>query len=789
MLKLKANRYKIIVAISLLIGTAIWFWFCLPDPLFKTPTSTILEDSKGELLSARIASDGQWRFPASETIPEKFEKAILTFEDKNFRHHFGVDWLALINAFYQNMKAGKVVRGGSTISMQVIRLSRNNKNRTYWEKAIEIILASRLELTSTKEEILQLYMKEAPFGGNIVGLETASWRYFGRSPEKLSWSETATLAVLPNAPSLIFPGKNQEKLRLKRNRLLKQLSKQKLIDETSYKLAIKEPLPDHVLPIPSNTPHLLIKAEKDGLKGRRNKTSIERKLQHQVNTILKRHQSRLKANGVFNAAALVLDVEKGTVLAYGANVLGEKDESHGYAVDLIHAERSTGSILKPLLFAMMVDEGNYLSHALVADIPTLIDGYAPKNYALTYDGAVEFRSAISRSLNVPAVRLLQEYGIEKFHSNLKRLGMTTLKRPANHYGLSIILGGAEGTLWDLANLYRNMAYNLNYYHAHYGKYPENPFQKASYLRENQLNNPKNSKIYPLSPASIWQTFEAMNEVSRPEEESSWKEFASGYKIAWKTGTSFGNRDGWAIGCTPKYVVAVWTGNADGEGRPDLTGIGAAAPVMFDIFKVLPASPWFMQPFNDMLKIKVCKQTGFKASEDCGETEIKWEAKQGRASPICPYSKTIYLDQTEKFRVNSNCESVSTMKTKSWFVLPPAMDYYYKSKNASYQPLPSFKLGCNASEKQLKSFDIIYPVNNSKIYIPIELDGKPGRTIFEVAHREASMTLFWYLDNHFLGSTKDFHQFALNPESGKHRLTITDEKGESTDVDFEIVSNN
>jgi penicillin-binding protein 1C len=767
----------------------IIFWFSLPSPLFKTPTSTVLEDSKGDLLSVRIADDGQWRFPTTDSIPSKFEAAITTFEDKYFRYHPGIDPLAIMDALYQNIKTGRIVRGGSTLTMQVIRLSRKNKSRTLKEKLVEAILAVRLELSYSKDEILKLYLREAPFGGNIVGLEAASWRYFGRSPEKLSWAETATLAVLPNSPSLIFPGNNQDKLLIKRNKLLKKLFEIKLIDKTSYGLALHEPLPEKLLPLPSFAPHLLVKTEKDGNKGMRNKTSIDVQIQKRVDYILKKHQARLAANGVFNAAVLVLDVNEGTVISYNGNVESENQSQHGYNVDLIQAKRSTGSILKPFLFAMMLQDGKLLSNSLVADIPTLIDGYAPKNYYLTYDGAVAFKNAISRSLNVPAVRILQQYGIQKFHTNMKKLGMTSLNKPANHYGLSIILGGAEGTLWDLANIYRNMAFNLNYYHRNYSKTPSDPYKKATYLTAEPSPKLKDQQAYPLNPASIWATFEAMNEVSRPEEESNWTDFSSSYKIAWKTGTSFGNRDAWAIGCTSKYIVAVWVGNADGEGRPELTGIGSAAPIMFEAFKLLKPGQWFMQPFNDMAKTEVCLKSGFKANADCVEKEEQWIFKKGLNGPSCPYHKKIFLDKSERYRVGSNCISVNEMLSKSWFVLPPAMEYFYKAKNASYQTLPPFKPGCETAEKHLQAFEIIYPSRNSKIYIPIEINGKPGRTVFEVAHRQNESTLFWYLDNEFVGTTKGFHQIALNPETGDHRLTVTDERGESKAVNFEVTSKN
>lgn len=784
----RSRKLKLSLFLFFSLILLLTFWFSLPDPLFKNPTSTILEDEKGNLLNARIAKDGQWRFPLIKNIPDKFKASITAFEDKNFYKHPGVDLLSIGQAAIDNIKAGKVVRGGSTLTMQVIRLSRKNQKRTFFEKFLECFLALRLELSYSKEDIMKFYASEAPFGGNVVGLEAASWRYFGRSPDKLSWAESATLAVLPNSPSLIFPGKNQERLKIKRDKLLFKLKENKIIDSLSYLLALQEPVPGPPHALPYLAPHLITFCDQSGHGGKRNTSTLNSTLQKRVNKILELHNEKLSGNGIHNLAAVVLEVETGKVVAYCGNIIKEGNEKNYWNdVDIIQAKRSTGSILKPLLFAMILNEGKLLDRSLVADIPTIIAGYAPKNFYMSYDGAVSFQNSISRSLNVPAVRLLQDYGIEKFHSNLQKLGMTTLTRPASHYGLSIILGGAEGSLWDLAGIYRNLAHSLNEYHRNLNREKLLKHFKPVYLSD-QLKGDKSTFIVPMSPASVYLMMEAMNEVSRPDEEAGWKDYASAYKIAWKTGTSYGYRDAWAIGCTPTHVVAVWAGNADGEGRPELTGISSAAPVMFDIFKLLKSNRWFMQPFNDMKKEVVCTKSGFKASDLCESTDTIWIQRQGTASPLCPFHKMVYLDQSLKFRVSSECESINNMISKKWFVLPPAMEYYYKNKNSTYEVLPPYRSDCKFYLQQQRSMEIIYPQPNSKIHVPIELDGKPGRTVFQVAHRTSATTIFWYLDNIYLGATKDFHEMALNPEAGQHKLTITDETGESKEVWFEVLDN-
>ncbi|MGZ4158553.1 MAG: penicillin-binding protein 1C, partial [Bacteroidia bacterium] len=744
----------------------------MPSPLFSSKTSTIIEDSDGNLLSARIAEDGQWRFPQNRNLPAKFVASIIQFEDRSFFFHPGINPKSIARAIIQNIKEKKIISGGSTITMQVIRLARKGKDRTIFEKAIELILALRLELTYSKSEILSLYASNAPFGTNIVGIDAASWRYFGRDAQKLSWAEAATLAVLPNAPSLIYPGKNQEHLRAKRNRLLDQLFKAKIITSEICELSKKEPLPGKPHAIPQIAPHLLQRAAQEGYEGKRIFSTIDGHLQECVNNIIENHHKILKANEIHNACAIVLDVATGNVLAYVGNTDNTGKPEYQSDVDIINAPRSTGSILKPFLFASMLNDGDLLPTTLIPDIPTQIAGYAPQNYNQTFDGAVPAKRALARSLNIPAVRMLQNYGIEKFNYNLKKIGMTTLTFSPDHYGLSVILGGAEGKLWDITGMYASMARTLNHYTTYNGKYDKSDFHPPQYSNQDAKNKkPELSDNSYFDAASIYLTFEAMVEVSRPDEDASWRQYTSASKVAWKTGTSFGYRDGWAIGVTPKYVVGVWVGNADGEGRPGLVGIQTAAPILFDIFSLLKPGKWFSQPFDEMEKVAICHKSGCRATEICEPIDTMWIQKNGLRSEPCKYHRMIHLDESEKYRVNSNCEDVSKMHHVSWFVLPPSIEYYYKSKNPTYKELPPLRSDCETSG--LNSMEIIYPKQFSKIYVPVELDGTVGKTIFQVAHRKANAIIYWHLDGAYIGSTQNIHQMGLSPDEGIHTLTLVD----------------
>ncbi len=782
---------KIKIFFTVAVALLTWFWFTLPSKLFNDPTCFVIEDKDGNLLNASIASDGQWRFPYDENVPEKFIKCITTFEDKRFYDHPGVDVFAFARAALKNARSKEVVQGGSTLTMQVIRLSRHETKRNIWEKIVESILSIRLECSYSKSQVMALYASEAPFGSNVVGLDAASWRYFGRSPEKLSWGEMAALAVLPNAPALVHPGKNRDVLLKKRNALLDKLLKNKILDDATCYLSKLEPLPGNPVPLPRVAPHLLQRYKEDVRRNTelstRLTTTIDINLQKNVTAILDQHHNVLKGNGINNACALVLDVETGNALAYVGNIYNPKEPELESDVDVIKAPRSPGSALKPILYAAMFTDGMILPNSLIPDIPTQIGGYTPQNFDLGYDGAVPASMALARSLNIPAVKLLQRYKYQRFYDLLKQLGTTTLNRPADNYGLSLILGGSEVTMWDLAGIYAGMARTLNHQVKNKGLALKDDFHSPNYFvnKKEIKTTTKGDAINSLDATSTWFTFQAMEEVMRPGEEGLWQQFSSSQRIAWKTGTSFGFRDAWAIGVTSKYAVAVWTGNTDGEGRPGLIGVQTSAPIMFDIFRELPSSKWFTKPQNNFSFIPVCRQSGYRANVDCPDVDTLMVSKNGYRAPLCAYHKLIHLDATGAYRVDESCESPANMIHQSWFVLTPAMEWYYRQKNHDYRPLPPLKAGCDLTNTG-RQMELVYPQQDAKIYVPLEIDGSRGKTVFTATHRKPGSKIFWHLDDEFIGTTINYHQMALSPAPGKHLLTIVDENGESLSRQFEIL---
>ncbi len=761
----------------LLVGFTIfiiWYINCLPSVLFNCPYSTVLFDGNGNLLGAKIAKDGQWRFKAEKTIPEKMEKCLIEFEDRNFYKHYGISAKGIGRAIYQNIKSKKVVSGGSTLTMQVARMMRKNPPRTVAEKIIEMIIATRLEIRYSKKELLKNYLANAPFGNNVVGMEAAAWRYFGRKPEQLSWAESAMLAVLPNAPGLIYPGRNHQRLLEKRNRLLKRLFEAKQFDKTTYNLSLQEPLPNKPLPLPQFAPHLLNKFIKDGYEGKTIYSSIDYNLQLKAIELINAHSLILQQNKIYNGALLITSVKTGKILAYVGNT-NLIDAEQGCAVDCIQAARSTGSILKPFLFEKCLEDGLITPTTLLPDIPTQYGSFSPKNFTKQYDGAIPANKALARSLNIPMVRLLNEYGLEKFHRELKLMGLTTLKRNAKHYGLSLILGGAEAKLWDLNLAYTQMAQQLKY----------NATKKITFLKD-ETDKKTKTQVIKMDEGCIYATFEAMVDANRPDEDGNWRAFSSQQKIAWKTGTSFGYRDAWAIGVTPDYVVSIWVGNADGEGRPGLTGLNAAAPLLFDVFSKLPTTVnWFTKPTDELEKVAICRESGHRASSLCNNSDMMQIPKPCLNTIACPYHQLVHLNVSRTHRVDSECETIFNMRHEAWFVLPPLIEKYYKFNHPNYKELPSYKLECMVKLAD-KAMALLYPKPNSKIYVPIEIDGKIGRTIFEATHRNLNSSIYWHLDDAYIGETKEIHQLALNPSVGKHKLLLVDENGISIQLKFEIL---
>jgi len=785
-MKYKSIKTTFILLSIILVLSSITSVILLPNILFPNDYSTVVLDRNNKLLGAKIANDDQWRFQSSDSIPYRFKTAIIAFEDRYFYQHPGINPISIFYALIDNIKSNRIKRGGSTISMQVIRLSRKGKERTILQKAIESFLTIGLEASYSKEEILNLYCSNAPFGGNIVGLSAASWRFFGHPDHELSWAEAATLAVLPNSPSLINVRRNRDKLEVKRNRLLLKLLSLNKIDSVEYKLALLEDIPVKAKPLPNIASHLVevLSIKKHG---EIIKTTIDFELQSHVKQIAEQHIVDLSQSGINNAAILVVTPEEKEILAYIGNVNTVGDKAAKYRFNnMVTAKRSSGSILKPFLYAAMNNEGSILPNSLVRDIPSYFNDYHPENYNGEFQGAVPASKALSQSLNVPAVYMLQNYGVTKFLHLLRKLGFSSLSKPPSHYGLSLILGGGEVSLFELVNAYAGMASTLISYDENYGLIPNNAYGNLM-ITQNQISSDKkllNPNI-PLSAASIWLTYKALKQVNRPETETGWESYSSSTSIAWKTGTSHGFKDAWAIGTTADFVVGVWVGNANGEGRKGLTGSKAAAPILFDIFNILNCKNIFYPPYDELFEVEVCAESGDLASQNCMNTKKILATENGTEAKVCSYHKIIFTDKKKQYRLSQECASISDLNPVSWFILPPVQEYYYKKKHPQYNSLPPYAPGCG-SNNESKNIEFIYPTKNTSIYVAIDETQNKREIVFEISHHYPKSTVYWHLDKKLIGITNNIHQLPYIPEKGKHLLTVVDENGESAAIEFNVV---
>ncbi|HEV7608851.1 MAG TPA: penicillin-binding protein 1C [Steroidobacteraceae bacterium] len=776
------RRRWLAAALVAALGAGIAFFRLLPAVLFDQPLSYVVEARDGTLLSARIASDGQWRFPPLAVVPPKFRRAVLVYEDKRFDSHLGVDALAMARALRLNLGAGHVVSGGSTITMQLARLTRSGDGRgdvrSYGEKAVETLLALRLECRYEKDEILALYASHAPFGGNVVGLEAAAWRYFGRAPADLSWAEAATLAVLPNNPALVNLQRNRDRLQFKRDGLLRRLHDSGDLAAMDLSLALSEPLIDQPHDLPDLAPHLLDTLRAQYPDRHRLRTTLDARLQASASQQVREHSAALARQNVFNAAALVVDNTTFEVLAYVGNSAATDELPRGHAVDIIRRPRSTGSILKPMLYAAMLEDGSLTPRMLLPDVPTHYDGFSPENFDHQYRGAVPADEALAHSLNVPAVRMLKTYGVARFADLLRAAGMSTLTRQADDYGLTLILGGAEGNLWDVSSMYASLAGI-----ARAGAAERAPrFHELRVLRDTAATERGPSTI---GTGAAWLTLDTLLEVPRPGEEGHWRNFAGSRAIAWKTGTSLGLRDGWAVGDSSRYTVGVWVGNANGEGRPGLTGSAMAAPLMFALFNGLPASPWFDLPTHALRTMEVCANDGFLAIDGCEVTRML-VPRDSHFDALSPHNLRVNLDGNKQ-RVDSDCESPGNMRQANWFVLPPGEEFYFRRTHAEYRPLPALRADCAAANSARASLALLYPDANARVLIPRELDGSRGRTVFEAVSRRREATIYWHLDGQYLGETHTFHQQSLDMDPGEHILTLVDDAGERVARRFQVVA--
>ncbi|AJD06983.1 penicillin-binding protein 1C [Campylobacter lari] len=733
-MKIKTSLAICFLSLCFYIGL-VYFSFDSKD-LFKGTYSKVLLDKNKEILSVFLDANEQWHLE-SEFIPQKLKSAVLLYEDKNFYSHYGVDFLALIRAFKNNLFSSKR-SGASTISMQTIKLLEQNK-RTYFNKFNEIIKAFALESAYEKDEILKLYLNNAPYGGNLVGVASAGLFYFEKDLKDLTWSEAALLAVLPNNPGLINLEKNKDKLLKKRNVLLDRLFEKGYFSKDILTLAKAEKLPSFKAR-KNLAPHLARRflADKEKII-----SSIDKKIQIKFEEKAKEYSYKLQQKGIKNLAILLADTKTNKVLAYvGSNDF--YDFASFGQVDGVIAKRSVGSTLKPLLFAFAIDEGLIVPESLMLDVPTYFSNFAPQNANKKYHGFVSAKESLQKSLNIPFVSLLAEYGYEKFFYKLKDI-LDFEDENFKKYGLSLILGTKELSLEDMVKIYLGLG--------NYGNFKELLYEENAFTKEDK-------KL--ISGGASFLTLQTLKDL----EKVGLRQYDFNTIISWKTGTSYGRKDAWAIGTSPKYTLGVWIGNFNGEANANLYGVSIAGELFFELLSLLDGINLEFEKPNDLVTIKIENQTGYRYDYKFDFKEVLYP-KNANILRTSPFLKEVFMYKNKE--VDSLDKNFIHAKKKIILNLPSNAQAFFTKEKQNLQ----------SSNQNLK---IIYPLNNLNIILPKDLKYQQKLLIKLINPKKEK--LFWYLNQELIFEGKE-ELLPLDLKKGKYTLNIISENGASDFVKFNV----
>lgn len=794
------RRRKVVLGAVLLMLLALVTWPIDVGSHYPIPYGSAALSDENELLGAQLADDGQWRLPMQDSLPVRFVQALLVAEDRYFYHHPGFNPGSMVRALWVNLLAGRTKQGGSTLTQQAVRIARGNPPRTIWQKLGELAEAIRWEVWHDKDYILRWYAAHAPMGGNVVGLPAACWRHFGAMPARLTWAQAATLAVLPNAPGAIHPGRSRDRLLLKRNLLLQKLHGSGLLTKNELALAQQEPLLKAPRPFPQEAPHLLQELVNRHGKGKWFQTTLDRDVQQQLGFMLGNYQLAQQHRGVADVGLLVMRLHDGAVVAYHGNypVQSHLDDNSGPMssvstsrqrpwVDMVQAQRSYGSLLKPFLYATALSDGHLLPQAWLEDIPTTFEGnYRPRNFSEQYQGVVPANIALAQSLNIPFVNLQRQVGTSRFLQVLHNLGLRSLNKGARNYGLSLVLGGGEASLFHLVQAYGHLARSQ---YQTQSTWPR--LQSLRLLQQDSAAWRLSSRMW--NGAVAQSTTKALLIADRPDMDATVRMMVQRQPVAWKTGTSWGLRDAWCIGYTADYVVGVWLGNATGEGVEGLTGIRQAAPLMFHAMDLLPPSkspitgPMGMgrASLAQRRQVRLCEVTGYEAGPHCqngkdnslaaGEGDsLTWVPRGIKNTRKCNYHRALNLDQHGQFQVHLQCPGTGNWQPRNWLVVPPAIAWYYARLHPDYVAPPAFAPSCLSDA--VHNISLLYPRPD------MVLAASKGNIIARAYTTELETPLLWLLDGKELGSTygeqrstqranRALHTMLVPVGPGLHRLSI------------------
>jgi penicillin-binding protein 1C len=762
-----AKRIAVLLVSSLLV-------FILLNLLFplrvKIDYSVIVTDKQGELIHAFLSADQQWRMKTElSEISPLLRKTIVAKEDKYFYYHPGVNLLSLVRAMANNILQGRRTSGASTITMQVARALEPRK-RTYLNKLVDMFRALQLELTFSKDQILQMYLNLVPYGGNIEGVKAASFLYFKKPPDHLSLAEITALSIIPNRPASLIMGKNNALIVEQRNKWLRRFARDKVFSPLEIQDALQEPLMASRGKVPTLVPQLAYKLKKSG--SEIIKTNIVLNTQLKVEKLVQDYTRALQLKNIRNAAVVVLDNLTQEVIAYVGSS-NFNDSSDGGQVNGAASVRQPGSTLKPLLYGLCIDAGLLTPKMVITDVGVNYAGYAPENYDKKFNGYVTMEYALEHSLNIPAVKSLKALGTERLIEKLASCDFLQIKKDQRKLGLSMILGGCGATLEELTGMYSIFA--------HAGRYLAPKYMQTDHSA-GEAASTENGQVI-LSPAAAYMVCEILSKVNRPDFPLNWESTVHMPKIAWKTGTSYGRRDGWSIGFNRHFTVGVWTGNFSGQGIPELSGANVATPLLFRIFNTIDYDQdedWFTQPPDCDIR-QVCSQTGWLPSGQCTDLVTDYFIPLVSPAKICDENRLVLVSQDEKTSYCPICAPASGYK-KKWFRYVSAdMQRYFDQHKIAYEKIPPHNPSCEMLFKA-SGPEITSPSNGSEYLIntkdpePLELACNTSQDVNRV---------YWYINDKFYKAANVKTKQFFIPQEGPIKISCTDDQGRNKDIRIKV----
>nr|WP_314531817.1 peptidoglycan glycosyltransferase PbpC [uncultured Pseudomonas sp.] len=747
-----------------------------PLPLPKDDLARVVLAEDGTPLWRFADANGVWRYPVqtSEVSPYYLD-ALLTYEDRWFYQHPGVNPLALARATWQNLTGARVVSGGSTLSMQVARLL-DPHSRTFHGKLRQLWRTAQLEWHLSKGEILNLYLNRAPFGGTLQGVAAASWAYLGKSPAQLTHAEAALLAVLPQAPSRLRPDRHPQRAQQARDKVLRRLAEFQVWPQSAVDEALEEPLLLAPRLEPSLAPLLARRLNRPDSPPLI-RTTLDATLQRRLEDLLLGWRARLPEHT--SAAILVVEEESMAVRAYLGSVDINDAKRFGH-VDMISALRSPGSTLKPFLYGMALDDGLIHSESLLQDVPRRYGDYRPGNFSMGFTGAVPASTALSSSLNLPAVQLLEAYGPKRFAAQM-RIGGVPLALPAlAEPNLALILGGAGSRLEDLVSGYSAFARD--------GRSATIRLQPDDTLRERPL----------LSPGSAWIVRRILSGQARPDRDPR-AELVQRPVLAWKTGTSYGFRDAWAIGVGPRYLIGVWIGRPDGTPVPGQFGLASAAPLMLQVHDVLTnrdsqrgiSAPVKPVPANVGVAA-ICWPLGqpmSRSDPNCRRQRFAWTLDNTTPPTLQALDQPLSVGLMESvwvnakgLRVDAHCPGAEPKNIALW---PAPLEPWLPRVERREARIPAADPECPPPALAASSpLSIVGVREGDQLRLPA---ASQQALRLKISALGGSGRRWWFLNGAPLGDSanQDFINTSFE-RLGRYQLSVLDEAGQTARIEFSVV---